>query len=501
MQHILIAFSVSCVLSGAAAGQIQFHDAVSYPTGKNPEGGALFDFDHDGDLDLAVSTEDPDQIELLRNQGGGVLQHALELPTGSGTSPEGLAAGDFDNDGEVDLAAALFSANQVQLVWNQGDGTFELGAKHAVQVEPSIIVAADFDDDGWLDVAVNNRVSGTVSVLRNDGQGGLLAAVHYAVGAETRCVAAADLDGDGLADLAVSSRDDRRVRLLRSLGGGAFETLVDLSLGAILKPQGVATNDFDVDGELDVITATSGTFPLQEHPSVFLQNNGSAHWVGPINGSVLPGVSPTGIASADFDLDGVPDAATSNADTNDVSVMRSSGIAGIFHAGTLVLPIGEKPEAPLLLAGDLDHNGGPDLVAFNVDGDTVSVLLNQLDGPVCQPDLGFAGPGDASLSVCGDALASGGSADLLLSGAPASSPAWIAGSLNFDPTPLLGGTIVTVPVLFVVPVLTDAAGALAVPGLPGGGGPLELYVQCAILDSGQPAGFALSNAVKLQFLP
>jgi hypothetical protein len=122
-------------------------------------------------------------------------------------------------------------------------------------------------------------------------------------------------------------------------------------------------------------------------------------------------------------------------------------------------------------------------------------------GPICQPDLGFAGPGGASLSVCGDALASGGSADLLLSGAPASSPAWIAGSLGYAPTALLGGTIVTVPVLFVVPVLTDAAGALAVPGLFGGGGPLELFLQCAILDAGQPAGFALSNAVKLQFLP
>jgi hypothetical protein len=290
--------------------------------------------------------------------------------------------------------------------------------------------------------------------------------------------------------------------LLRSLGdGAAFATLVDLQLGAILKPQGVATNDFDVDGELDVITATSGTFPGQEHPSVFLQNNGAAHWVGPINGSVLPGVSPTGIASADFDLDGVPDAATSNADTNDVSVMRSSGIAGIFLAGALVLPIGEKPEAPILLVGDLDHNGGADIVAFNVDGDTVSVLLNQHAGPICQPELGFAGPGGAALSACGDALASGGSADLLLSGAPASSPAWIAGSLGFAPTSLLGGTIVTVPVLFVVPVLTDAAGALAVPGLPGGGGPLELYLQCAILDATQPAGFALSNAVKLQFLP
>ena len=58
-----------------------------------------------------------------------------------------------------------------------------------------------------------------------------------------------------------------------------------------------------------------------------------------------------------------------------------------------------------------------------------------------------------------------------------------------------------IPVQFVVPVVTDAAGAFALPGIPGGGGPLELYLQAAVLDPGLPLGFGLSNAVKLQFLP
>src|SRR5262245_23466775 len=146
MKHTAITLSMSALLCGAAGAQIQFHDAVTYPVGQGPEGGCLFDFDHDGDLDLAVSTEQPDKIEFHRNLGNGVLQPAFNLLTGSATSPEGLAPGDFDHDGDLDLVAALFSANQVQLVWNQG-GTFALGAKFAVQVEPSMVAAADFDDD------------------------------------------------------------------------------------------------------------------------------------------------------------------------------------------------------------------------------------------------------------------------------------------------------------------------------------------------------------------
>lgn len=57
------------------------------------------------------------------------------------------------------------------------------------------------------------------------------------------------------------------------------------------------------------------------------------------------------------------------------------------------------------------------------------------------------------------------------------------------------------PGLFVVPVVTGAGGEFALAGIAAGGGPVEFYLQGAILDPSQPQGFALSNAVKLQFLP
>ena len=136
MRHALklsLALSLpsSALLAGAAAGQIQLHPPVTYGVGEEPEGGALIDFDGDGDLDLALSTEGPDKVELLRNAGGGAYEPAFSVPTGSGTSPEGLAAGDFDGDGDPDLAAALFSAGQVQLLLNQGGAAFTDAAADA----------------------------------------------------------------------------------------------------------------------------------------------------------------------------------------------------------------------------------------------------------------------------------------------------------------------------------------------------------------------------------
>jgi hypothetical protein len=385
--------ALAAVVAGNAAfGQMTFDSAVSYPVGDKPEGGVLFDFNDDGYLDLVVTSENPDKIEFHSNRGDGAFIPAFTLLTGDATSPEGLAVGDFDADADLDLAAALFSDNSVQLILNDGAGSFTLGPTFAIGIEPSIIVAADFNGDGFSDAAVNNRASGDVSVLINDGLGGFQRAVNYPVGIETRCVATGDITGDKLPDLAVSARDSRLVRVFQNIGGGAFQTLIDLSLGSILEPQGIALADFDSDGKLDVVTATSGN-ELQEHVSVFLQDNFGNPWVGPINGNT-GGVSPMGIVAADFDLDGHVDAATANADSNDVGLKKNGGF-GIFYA-PVVVPVGENPEALVMAAGDLDGNGTDDLVTFNRDSDDVSVLINQTPAPPVIPgDV----TGDGSVNV------------------------------------------------------------------------------------------------------
>lgn len=118
----------------------------------------------------------------------------------------------------------------------------------------------------------------------------------------------------------------------------------------------------------------------------------------------------------------------------------------------------------------------------------------------CQEDLGFAGPGNAVLAVCGDVLVSGGTAELTLTGAPASSPAFLVVGLTAAPTPFHGGSLVPVPILFLKPFPTDATGSLSLP-VPGGGGPVDLVMQFVTPDASQPLGFSLSNALLVEILP
>jgi hypothetical protein len=118
---------------------------------------------------------------------------------------------------------------------------------------------------------------------------------------------------------------------------------------------------------------------------------------------------------------------------------------------------------------------------------------------VCQPDLGFGGPGSATLSVCGEVLSPGKTATLSVSGGPAGQPAWIGFSGQSSPISILGGTIVPWPVAGAVGLMLDGSGAasLAIPG--GTPAPTVLYLQGLILDAG--GQFLITNAVGAQFLP
>ena len=118
----------------------------------------------------------------------------------------------------------------------------------------------------------------------------------------------------------------------------------------------------------------------------------------------------------------------------------------------------------------------------------------------CQTDLGFGGPGDMSISLCGESLQTGGSGQLSLDGALPSATVFLALGFGNNPTSFKGGTLVPVPFELLLPVQADGAGHLELL-VPGGGGPLTVFAQAASADPSQPFGYALSNALQIELGP
>ena len=123
------------------------------------------DWDGDGDLDLASANNGASRVDILINDGAGDFT-AADTVSGQ-TDTRALAAGDWDGDGDLDLASANNGANRVDILINDGAGDFTAADSIVGQTNTSALAAGDWDVDGDLDLASANFGANTVDVLKN----------------------------------------------------------------------------------------------------------------------------------------------------------------------------------------------------------------------------------------------------------------------------------------------------------------------------------------------
>jgi len=156
-------------------------------------------------------------------------------------------------------------------------------------------------------------------------------------------------------------------------------------------------------------------------------------------------------------------------------------------------------------AGDLNGDGWKDLLTawpYNDSEGADSGLAVGYSFLHFQPDLGFQGPGTATLQMYGTKLFSGGQADIRLTAAAPNSPCWLLASIFQLFSGFKGGILVpaTSPAVL-VPLTTDATGSFTLPGVPGGNGFLIIYAQVLVKNAGYPQGWGLSNALAIELMP
>lgn len=336
---------------------------------------AAADVDGDGDADLVLATRSG--LRLLLNQGPGLFSEAPagRLPPLAGAFL-GVAAGDIDGDGDADLFAAS-PEGRSRLLVNTGGGVY--ADQTAARVPASAAIAAgalflDADRDGDADLAVACR-DGADRLLRNNGAGVFAEAPAGDLPGDagaTSGVAAGDFDGDGWPDL-ILTREDGPPRLLLNTGFAAF---VDASAGGLPAglpgTLGAAVADVDGDGDLDVLLA-GGETGLQ-----LLLNDGAAHFArAPLTAVPLPAHHAAAATLADFDEDGLPDAAAACAGQD--RFLRNLG-GGLFADETAAQLPADTERTFGVLAVDVDGDLDLDLVLAR-PGHQTRLLINAIAFP------------------------------------------------------------------------------------------------------------------------
>lgn len=341
--------------------------------GSYSRGAAWGDFDNDGDQDLAVSNMPPGQDRrnhvpttvyknLLIETGeanfeditraAGIMRKGNEEDArigGVGNTGAGVAWGDYDNDGDLDLfwKCADYDVENA-LFRNNGDGTFtDVTDEAGVEIQGKVLEAnsqgapnwTDVNDDGWVDLLITNEGDSKVLFL-NDKDGTFTDITTNRRGpngfaflnpgnANGACIG--DIDNDGDLDFYLPTADQANRLIISKLTETGEVSFDDITLtsgtGDPGGARGCTMADFDNDGWLDIYVNNGGLsnvlindvisqmpmfvqFYIAWEPAYnkLYRNNGDRTFTDVTEGSGAEGFGiGSGVGAADFNNDGFPD--------------------------------------------------------------------------------------------------------------------------------------------------------------------------------------------------
>jgi hypothetical protein len=393
-------------LSGLTAQdwQLFWPSVMNFPVGEDARSVVVSDFDKDGIEDLAVANCHSDDVAILLGKGNGSFHEASFF--GAGDGPESIAIGDFNNDGKEDLVVANTGNpygpgdGSVFILLGFGDGSFHEAALCDSAFDPTSVAIGDFDNDGNEDLVVTwwnyGPYYGGIKIYLGAGDGTFQPPLIHETVDFPRSVAGNDFDNDGNEDLVVGYMGVdplyiHSIGILLGNGDGTFDNIFSYPIAC--SPRSVVIGDFDNNGNEDLAVAVGdGGMYFVGAVLIFIgEGDGSFREETYLGGSMAIHQS---VAIGDFNDDGNEDLVTGWAaggfeqfGTSGTTTYMGEGNGSFYEASHLRL-------GSLSIAiGDFNGDGDEDIATTNWDW-LVSIALGEGDGSFATAP-GYEGDGNS----------------------------------------------------------------------------------------------------------
>lgn len=386
---VLIALGIAVALWSSAG----FHD-VSFPAtskpqelvlnvGKGPGPVAIADVNHDGHADILVANEDGRTLTVLLGDGHGHFHAAPGPPIPTGEAPNDIAIGDFNGEGNLDLVIANTGTPYLTVLLGDGKGEFRPSphSPFATISYPHVhgVAAGDFNGDGKLDVVTDSWGHDQILLLAGDGAGNLIlpGQLFHTGKRPYERLRSADFNKDGKPDVVTTDMDINAVSILLADGKGGFRDAQGSPFPAGAAPWAVAVDDIDKDGNLDLaVLPYDRDVPDPKEIGVTVLLGDGQGGFAKMRGSPfrLPGCEgPDRLTTGDFNGDGRRDIVVSCSQSNSLVFFFGQPGGGFQTSVQGLKDIGWSG----LAAADLNGDGKDDVIVSNHSSGTITILFGK----------------------------------------------------------------------------------------------------------------------------
>ncbi len=405
------------------AGNGTFTGLTNLTVGNRARGIAVADYDGDGRLDLAIANFTTDSLTIyLQNASGTDFHGAADVTFPSGTNPWSILTTDFNGDGKADLIVTAFTTGYVYTFTGNGNGTFSAGpgSPFAASASAAGLAVGDFDGNGTVDIISGSLTSSGLNILLGGSNvtktatGVAMTAVSGASSTGSAYGAAVSLSAvaspPGLSGT-ITFYDGVQILGTASASSGSIPAIYNLSPGThsfTAHYNGDATHLASVSAAVSftVTPAQSGGFlpfgngsdsaasfvaPAYVSGSqpgyVALYSSSNTVKVWTWNGSAFTqfasaatGTTPSSTLMADFNGDQKPDIAVANYGDNTVTILLGDGVGGFTAASGSPVSVGVQPT--WIASGDFNGDGIVDLAVanFGSSSNSITILLGNGNG-------------------------------------------------------------------------------------------------------------------------